>query len=73
MKKRKYSVVEVILMAIVAIGLTLIVGTLFGAIVAYEVIDTFETSFATGVKIGIVSGLIGGIAVGHHAVEDFVN
>lgn len=60
-------------MTIVAIGLTLVVGTLFGAIVAYEVIDIFKVSLDTGITIGIVSGLIGGIAVGHHAIEDFVN
>ena len=58
-------------MTIVAIGLTLVVGGLFGAIVAYEVIDLFEVSLDTGILIGAISGVLGGVAVGYHTIEDF--
>lgn len=65
------KIVNNILVTIIAIGLTLITGVLFGSLVAYGAYICFGATFETSIIVGIISGLIGGIVIGFDFVEDF--
>lgn len=69
--KKKKNFMEMLLIGIIAVGLTLVIGILFGALIAYEVSTLFGTALDTSILIGAVAGLIGGVGVGFHFVEDF--
>lgn len=70
-KTKRQKLINNILVVIIAIGLTIVVGGMFGAIVAYEAFTCFEVEFGTSIIIGAISGLIGGIVIGWHFIEDY--
>lgn len=69
MKKKNF--VEMVLVIIIALGLTIVVGGLFGCLVAYEAFTTFGVSFEGSILIGAASGIFGGLGIGFHFIEDF--
>ena len=70
-KTKRQKLINNILVVIIAIGLTIVVGGMFGAIVAYEAFTCFGAEFSTSILIGAISGLIGGIGIGWHFIEDY--